>query len=615
MQPASPPAANISRYKLKQLAHWIRDELDILVARNGPDVLRPDDVLTLHELFVTLRHSTTITALDLRATGIHKAVKDIAGIIGLESVEGGTTYDKNGAYALVLKDTGEVNARSEERFTYRCPMNDKGKFRLTAATPSSREPVRVLRSHSINSIWGPKAGIRYEGIYSVRGWCVRQAKLKDTIGGEWKEGNILYEVTLQRKDPVPMEEVSRRPTNMEIDDYAEYKRLQKLHRENNRKGRGSSHTKTGSHQNVEATFPAPLLHPPTSSIVAPKSLLRASPGVSRTTTFKNHIFDAPSSSQESSDRPTTADVVSPMTIPGPQDSFFPLNKPNSLAIPTRHGQSRPSLIHSSNALREKSVAVLSPDASSFASSSRSGLNDLKEIIPWMDLEDSLPLPTPPIAQPVVGEQTVNQDLERKAAELNPVKNVRRLARDVRQPSTASVRIHKEREKSVGTSIVNSRRHPARLISGKKREKDREGKMMAFARKARLLDGEGYNADEEEDLDYARPRRYRTRSSSASGAPQLHCPIPVRAIGRDRFIAMDQYASIPVDDTQNHGIEDIEFTSPVNSLISRPRLAIPISSPTSQPTETCIGSVQHTEEGSVVTKLRRMVSGVKGGDVD
>ena len=87
-----------------------------------------------------------------------------AGIIGLESVEGGTTYDKNGAYALVLKNTGEIDAREQEAITYRCPLNDKGKFRLTAATLRSREPIRVLRSHSINSIWGPKAGIRYEGL-------------------------------------------------------------------------------------------------------------------------------------------------------------------------------------------------------------------------------------------------------------------------------------------------------------------------------------------------------------------------------------------------------------------------------------------------------------------
>lgn len=76
----TPPITDISRYRLKQATHWIRDDLDILVAREGPDILRPDDVLTLHELFVALRHSNTITALDLRATGIHRAVKVIAGI-------------------------------------------------------------------------------------------------------------------------------------------------------------------------------------------------------------------------------------------------------------------------------------------------------------------------------------------------------------------------------------------------------------------------------------------------------------------------------------------------------------------------------------------------------
>jgi hypothetical protein len=87
-----------------------------------------------------------------------------AGIIGLESVDGGTTYDKNGAYALVLKTTGEIDAQSDRVLVYRCPLNDKGKFCLTAATRTSREPIRVLRSHSINSIWGPRVGIRFEGL-------------------------------------------------------------------------------------------------------------------------------------------------------------------------------------------------------------------------------------------------------------------------------------------------------------------------------------------------------------------------------------------------------------------------------------------------------------------
>lgn len=76
----TPPVSDMSRSKLKQIAHWIRDDLDILVAREGPNALRPDDVLTLHELFVALRQPATITVRDLRASGIHKAVRDIAGI-------------------------------------------------------------------------------------------------------------------------------------------------------------------------------------------------------------------------------------------------------------------------------------------------------------------------------------------------------------------------------------------------------------------------------------------------------------------------------------------------------------------------------------------------------
>jgi hypothetical protein len=80
MYPASPPATDLSRSRLKALAKWVRDDLDILVAREGPNVLRPDDVLILHETFISLRQATDITALDLRATGIHRAVQDIAGV-------------------------------------------------------------------------------------------------------------------------------------------------------------------------------------------------------------------------------------------------------------------------------------------------------------------------------------------------------------------------------------------------------------------------------------------------------------------------------------------------------------------------------------------------------
>lgn len=72
--------SDLSHLRLKRLATWIRDELDVLVAREGPDILRPDNALTLHEVFVALQQAEHITISDLRATGIHKAVQDIAGV-------------------------------------------------------------------------------------------------------------------------------------------------------------------------------------------------------------------------------------------------------------------------------------------------------------------------------------------------------------------------------------------------------------------------------------------------------------------------------------------------------------------------------------------------------
>jgi hypothetical protein len=65
---------------------------------------------------------------------------------------------------VLMKDTGEIEASSEKCITYRCSRDDKGRFRLTSAVPRSRAPIRILRSHSLNSIWGPKAGVRYEGL-------------------------------------------------------------------------------------------------------------------------------------------------------------------------------------------------------------------------------------------------------------------------------------------------------------------------------------------------------------------------------------------------------------------------------------------------------------------
>lgn len=70
---------DLSRPRLRRISHWIRDELDPIVAREGPGILRADDLLTLHDIFQALKNSYALTALDLRATGIHRAVMEIAG--------------------------------------------------------------------------------------------------------------------------------------------------------------------------------------------------------------------------------------------------------------------------------------------------------------------------------------------------------------------------------------------------------------------------------------------------------------------------------------------------------------------------------------------------------
>ncbi|KAL9094985.1 MAG: hypothetical protein Q9165_002587 [Trypethelium subeluteriae] len=67
--------------ELKYMARWIRDELDPQVAREGPQALKPDDVLRLHDAFTAfaLNPSTIGISLPvLRYSRIHRAIQIIA---------------------------------------------------------------------------------------------------------------------------------------------------------------------------------------------------------------------------------------------------------------------------------------------------------------------------------------------------------------------------------------------------------------------------------------------------------------------------------------------------------------------------------------------------------
>ncbi|KAL5411767.1 hypothetical protein PMIN04_010136 [Paraphaeosphaeria minitans] len=81
-------------------------------------------------------------------------------------------------------------------------------------------------------MWGPKAGVRYEGLYRVRGWAVHQPKTSPFHAGQKvRLGDVYFDIHLERCDPVPVQEVAKSPIASELDDYSEYKRLRKVHKD------------------------------------------------------------------------------------------------------------------------------------------------------------------------------------------------------------------------------------------------------------------------------------------------------------------------------------------------------------------------------------------------
>lgn len=63
---------------LRKTSAWIRDELDPLMAREGPNELHPDDVLTLHNVFLDLQqHQVSLATMQF--SRIHLAVAEVCG--------------------------------------------------------------------------------------------------------------------------------------------------------------------------------------------------------------------------------------------------------------------------------------------------------------------------------------------------------------------------------------------------------------------------------------------------------------------------------------------------------------------------------------------------------
>jgi hypothetical protein len=68
----------LSASNLRETASWIRNDLDPIVAREGPNELNPDDVLTIHSILLALQQHQ-ISLWTLRFSRIHLACSDICG--------------------------------------------------------------------------------------------------------------------------------------------------------------------------------------------------------------------------------------------------------------------------------------------------------------------------------------------------------------------------------------------------------------------------------------------------------------------------------------------------------------------------------------------------------
>jgi hypothetical protein len=68
----------LRRDELKAIASKIRDDLDPLIAREGPTALHPDDALTINNILTGLQHHR-VSVYSIRYSRMHLAVDAICG--------------------------------------------------------------------------------------------------------------------------------------------------------------------------------------------------------------------------------------------------------------------------------------------------------------------------------------------------------------------------------------------------------------------------------------------------------------------------------------------------------------------------------------------------------
>ncbi|KAI9721835.1 MAG: hypothetical protein M1812_002171 [Candelaria pacifica] len=128
----------------------------------------------------------------------------------------GITADEEGAYAILLGKDQEIDSGRPDMIVYKATSIDRGKFMLMRNL-KSRLCVRILRSWKQDSVWAPRAGVRYDGLYAVTGYGI---KLNTIQKDEW-----VYTFKLTREDGQPsLESALRHPTAEEYSEWKDYEK-------------------------------------------------------------------------------------------------------------------------------------------------------------------------------------------------------------------------------------------------------------------------------------------------------------------------------------------------------------------------------------------------------
>jgi hypothetical protein len=450
----------------------------------------------------------------------------------------------------------------------------------------------------------------------VKGWSIRQAKSADTAGGQWKEGDVIFEVRFERQDPVSMEEVCNRPTATEVDDYAEYKRLRKQHREDKRKTVGSTMDLSGTVPPL-VTKAAPPTAPPISTTNIPPKILRMRSGsTTQRIHFRHPHFDLPEEVPHEQ-----INVVSPTNIE--ESSQFPFSQRHSTTAVTPQPMDRRPNVQGGT----DESSIVSIKGSMNSSVNTDPLAKIKEVAPWIDFEADLTLPSSatPIAPAPTPSLLSTSGTKKKKRNLVNDANMQTPKHAMDSPPLSTVG---ERRKSGNFKNMTGFLSPSASTT---KPSDRKSIFMRSRNPmAKLFDGAASLEDEENDNDdvfatgptvppprpqHTTPNRYKHHTSSSDVTSRVHSPIPIRTFSPPLAFTTPHYRnSISSSDNDN----EASSTRHVHTIalpkddpfieIQRPTwLEELISSPRAATARSTVASALYVEKDAVDAEERLRMS--------